>query len=199
MNHNNVDTNLKKAINDPDYLEILLDNLLSKDDEVRFSSFQILLKISEKHPEVLYWRWDYFSKMLTSENSYHQYIAIHLLANLTKIDSENKFDNVFETYFGILNQGKTMTSGHAIEKAGIIAKFKKQYQSKITALLLNFENMYKGKQTELMKSAVIQAFSHYFEESNQKKEMIKFVKNSEKSDSPKTRKLANEFLQKYST
>ena len=198
MNHKNDDINYKKAIDNSDYLKILLDNLLSKDDEVRFSSFQTLLKISEKHPDVLYQHWDYFAKMLTSKNSYHQYIAIHLIANLTQIDSENRFDEIFETYFKILKQGKTMTSGHAIEKAGIIAKFKKQHQSKITSLLLNFEDIYTGKQTELMKAAVIQAFSHFFEQSNSKEEIIKFVKKSEKSSSPKARKLAIEFLQKYS-
>lgn len=197
MNHNN--TNLKKAMDNPDYLKILIDNLLSKDDEVRFSSFQTLLKISEKNPNILYKHWEYFGKMLTSKNSYHQYIAIHLLANLTKIDSENKFDKIYENYFGILNRGKTMTSGHAIEKAGIIAKFKKQYQSKITSLLLNFEDIYTGKQTELMKAAVIQAFSHFFEQSNRKEEIINFVKQSEKSSSPKAQKLATEFLLKYSS
>ncbi|MBN2602773.1 MAG: hypothetical protein JXA91_01415 [Candidatus Thermoplasmatota archaeon] len=199
MNHNDIDQNLNEAIDNPEHLQILLENILSKDDQVRFSSFKTLLTISEKHPVLLYKHWDRFAKMLSSKNSYHQYIAIHLIANLTKIDSENKLDNIFDTYFGILKQGKTMTSGHTIEKAGIIAKFKKQYRSKITTILLNFEDMYKGGQTELMKAAVIQAFSLYFEESNQKEKIIKFVKNSEKSNSPKTRKLAIEFLQKYST
>ena len=199
MNHNDIEQNSKEAIDNPAYLKILLENILSKDDKVRLPIFQTLLTISEKYPDILYKHWEHFSKMLTSKNSYHQYIAIHILANITQIDSENKFDNIFETYFGILKQGKTMTSAHVIEKAGIVAKFKKQYRSKITSLLLNFENMYKGGQTELMKAAVIQAFSHYFEEYNQKEEMIKFVKNSEKSSSPKTHKLAIEFLQKYST
>ncbi len=197
MNHNN--TNLKEAMDNPDYLKKLIDNLLSKDDEVRFSSFQTLLKISEKNPNILYKHWEYFEKMLTSKNSYHQYIAIHLLANLTKIDSENKFDKIYETYFGILKQGKTMTSAHAIEKAGKIAKFKKKYRSKITSLLLNFDKIYEGKQTELMKASVIRAFSYYFEESNQKEDIIKFAKKSEGSNSPKAHKLAIEFLQTYST
>ena len=199
MNYSDVNLNSKKETNDPEYLQTLLDDILSKDDQVRFSSFQTLLTISEKHPDVLYKHWDQLAKMLSSKNSYHQYIGIHLIANLTRIDSENKFDQIYENYFGIIKQGRTMTSAHAIEKAGKIAKFKQQYRSKITSLLLNFDNIYKGKQTELMKASVIRAFSYYFEESNQKEDIIKFAKKSEGSNSPKAHKLAIEFLQTYST
>jgi len=70
----------------------LLEGILFKNDQVRFTCFNILLKISEDNPEVLYKKWDFFDQPLVSENNYHKYIAIHILSNLIKIDAKNKFE-----------------------------------------------------------------------------------------------------------
>ena len=47
-----------------------------------------------------------------------------------------------------------------------------------------------------MKSYVIKAFDEYFDKIKNKKKVIKFVENQLDSKSPKTKKLAKEFLKK---
>ena len=90
-----VDYFAKKALKDKKLLHELLDGILSKKDETRFNSHQVLLHISEEYPKILYPKWDYLSELLDSDNHYHRYISINLLANLVMVDTENKFEKIF--------------------------------------------------------------------------------------------------------
>lgn len=80
-----------KAIEDSELLSELLEGITSKKDESRFNSYHVLLNISEYNPEILYPKWDYLADLLKSDNQYSRYIAINLLANLVKVDTEKRF------------------------------------------------------------------------------------------------------------
>jgi hypothetical protein len=196
MNLNN-NEEAKKAIKDEKLLSELLEGVLSNEDEIRYPSFKTLLTISEEHPEVLYPKWDFFAGLIKSDNSYKKLIALRLIANLTKVDSENKFEKIFDNYYSILDEDKTMTAGHLASNSGKIAKAKPKLQSKITNKLLNIDKTHEGRQKELIKAYAIEAFDEYYEESGDKKKIIGFVKKQLESESPKTRKKAKEFLEKW--
>jgi len=171
-----------------------LEGILSKKDEIRSKSFKILLHVSEEQPKVLYPKWDYLADLLDSDNHYQRNISINLLANLAKIDTKNKFEKVFDKYFSNINGDRTMVAGQAALNSGKIAKAKPNLQTQITKRLLNIEKTHQGKQIELIKSYVIEAFNEYFEESLDKKKIVNFVKAQLMSKSPKTKKAAKEFL-----
>jgi len=187
----------QKAIKDQKLLSKLLEGILSDKDEVRYPSFKALLIISEENPELLYPKWDFFADLINSDNSYKKLIGIRLIANLTKIDKENKFEEIFEEYYSILDEDKTMTAVHLASNSGKIAKAKPKLQSMITEKLLNIDNTHKGKQKELIKAYAIEAFDEYYKEALDKKKIIEFVKKELESKSPKTRKKAEEFLSKW--
>jgi len=187
----------EKAIKDENELSTLLDGILSKKEDIRFNSHEALLYISENDPAVLYPKWDYLADLLTSENHFHRYIAINLLANLVRVDGENKFERDIDRYFNNIAGKKTMVAGQAAINAGKIARAKPNLQAKITDILLKIDQIHQGKQTELMKAAAITAFDDYFDEAVDKDKIIDFVKTSLGSDSPKTRKVAKEFLEKW--
>lgn len=187
----------EKAIKDQLILSELLDGILSKKEKIRFNSYETLLYISENNPAVLYPKWDYLSDLLTSDNHFHRYIAINLIANLVKVDNENKFDSDFDRYFHNIAGEKTMVAGQAALNAGKIARAKPNLQAKITGILLQIDQIHQGKQTELMKAHAITAFNDYFDEAADKEKIIDFVKTCLESDSPKTRKVAKEFLEKW--
>ena len=187
----------KKAIEDQKLLSKLLEGILSSEDEIRYPSFKALLIISEEHPEVLYPKWDFFVGLVTSDNSYKKLIALRLIANLTKADTENKFEEIFDDYYSILDEDKTMTAGHLAGNSGKIAKAKPNLQSKITNKLLNIDNTHRGKQKELIKAYAINAFDEYYDEAKDKKKILEFIKKQLESESPKTRKKAKEFLEKW--
>ena len=171
-----------------------LEGILSKKDETRSNSYKILLHISEENPEILYPKYDYLANLLDSANHYHRYISINLLANLAMVDVENKFEVVFEKYLSNLDGDRTMVAGQAALNAGKIAKAKPNLQTKITKRLLNVEKTHKGKQIDLIKAYVIEAFKEYFADYSNKNEILDFVKAQLDSKSPKTRKLSKKFL-----
>ena len=53
----------EKALKDEKVLRKLSEGILSKNDTIRYNSFEVLMLLSEKHPEVLYPKWDFFVDM----------------------------------------------------------------------------------------------------------------------------------------
>lgn len=192
-----VESLAKNAIKDEKLLSELLEGILSKKDETRFNSHQVLMYISEKYPKVLYPKWDYLAELLDSDNHYRRYIAINLLANLAMADTKNKFEEIFDKYFSNIAGDRTMVAGQAALNSGKIAKAKPNLQTKITNKLLNIDKTHRGKQTDLMKAYAIEAFNEYCEEASDKKKIIDFVKAQLESNSPKTRRVAKEFLKRW--
>jgi hypothetical protein len=183
-------------INDELFKE-LMKGILSKDNNIRQNSFKALQIISENNPEFLYPQWDQFSEMLNSKNNYHKYIAVYLLADLTVVDSENKFDEIFDDYFMILGGDKAMTASHVALNSSKIALNKPELQDKIIDILLNIDNIHKGKQKELIKAYAIEALQKMYRRIKDKERVMNFIKEQLDSSSPKTRDLAACFVQKY--
>jgi hypothetical protein len=188
---------LAKKGNDDGKLSEALEGVLSKKDEIRSNSFKILMHVSEEQPKVLYPKWDYLADLLDSDNHYQRFISINILANLAAVDIKNKFEKIFDKYFSNIGGYRTMVAGQAALNSGKIAKVKPNLQTNITNRLLNIDKTHRGKQIDLIKAYVIEAFSEYFEESSDKKKILDFVKAQLESKSPKTKKLANEFLKKW--
>ncbi len=189
--------NLSKKGIDTEKLSEALEGVLSKKDEIRSNSFKILTHVSEEQPKVLYPKWDYLAGLLDSDNHYQRYISISILANLAVVDTKNKFEKIFDKYFSNIEGDRTMVAGQAALNSGKIAKVKPNLQTKITNRLLNIDKTHRGKQIDLIKAYVIEAFNEYFEESSDKKKILGFVKAQLESKSPKTKKLANDFLKKW--
>ena len=63
--------------------------------------------------------------------------------------------------------------------------------------MLNIEKIHPGKQVELVKAAVIESLSDFYKNAEKKHEIIGFVKKQLDSESPKTRKTAREFINKW--
>lgn len=190
----NIEELAKKALYDDELLKDLTNGILSKDDTTRKNSFETLQIISNKNPEVLYQEWDHFHKMLKSKNNYHKYIAIYMLADLTKIDTENRFNDIFEDYYRILAGDKVMTASHVALNSSKIATNKPELQGEIIERLINIENIHQGKQKELIKAYAIESLRKMYPEIEDKAKVMKFIEEQLDSSSPKTRDLAACFI-----
>ena len=177
-------------------LQELLDGVLSKKDGVRYNSFKALSVLSENHPERLYGKWDFFANMICRGNAFHKYIAIYIIANLTKADAENKFEKLFDAYYGLLGDKSVIPAAHVAVNSGKIALAKPELQAEITNRLLAIDNTVQ-RHKDLVKASAIEAFGAYFEQSEDKARIIEFAKAQLNCESPKTRKKAKEFLKKW--
>jgi len=194
----NVEKVAKKALADQKVLSELCEGILCKKETIRFNSFKVLLQVSEEHPKVLYPEWDFFARLLDSDNAYHMYIAIYIIANLTRVDTKNKFEKMFNKYYNLLDDPRIVPPSHIALNSGKIIRAKPKLQNKITKKLLSIDETHHERgRKDLIKSYVIEGFSEYFGEAKNQKEIVEFVKKQLNSTSPKTRKVAKEFLEKW--
>jgi hypothetical protein len=193
----NPETLAQMALKDETVLQEALDGVLSKKDVVKQNSFQALNFLSEKHPEKLYDKWDFFANLIHKGNAFHKYIAIYIIANLTKADAENKFEKIFDAYYRLLSDKSVIPAAHVAVNSGKIALAKPKLQAEITNRLLDIDNTVK-RHKDLVKASAIEAFDAYFEKSKDQLKIIEFVKAQLICESPKTRQKAKEFLRKWS-
>jgi hypothetical protein len=200
LNDKNMDVEAmaKKAIKDVGILSELLDNLKTKNETVRYNSSKVLNFISEENPEVLYTRWDVFVELLTSDHTYWKLSVIPLLANLTRIDTEDKFDRIFDKYFSLLNDKSMIPAVWIAANSGKIAKAKPELQTRISSILMTIDRTHHHpERRDLIKGGAIESFDEYFEEAKNQKEILEFAKKQLNCKSPKTVKIAKEFVKKW--
>jgi hypothetical protein len=193
----NIKAVAKKALKDDKLLAELLDNLWSKNETIRYNSHKVLFFITEEQPQTLYSNWDYFVKFLDSDNTYHKLSAVLLLANLTKVDKDNKFEKVFDRFYGLMNDKSFITAAYVAGASGQIAKAKPKLRTRITNRLLSIDKTHhQQERKDLVKTSIIEAFEEDFDQTRNKKRIIEFVKKQLSCKSPKTRKTAKEFLKR---
>ncbi len=189
----------KLALGDKDYLSELIGNLKSRKETIRFNSSKALHLISQQNPEALYPLWDFFFELIQGENTYWKCSGIPIIANLTRVDKEKKFERMFEKYYDLMDDKRSfIPAAYLAQSSATIVKAKPDLEAKITRRLLKIDETHHDPQRrDLVKSDIIEAFDEYFELAKNKKEIIEFVKNQLECDSPKTRKTAKSFLQKW--
>lgn len=192
----NIKSIAEKALADDKLLSELLDGLMLKNETLRYNCFKVILFISEEHGETLYPKWDFFASLLDSDNAYRRLSGLQIIASLIKVDKDKRFDGIFDKYYSLLADKGTVVAAHAAVNSGKIASARPDLQARITDKLLSIDSIYAGKQIDLVKGYVIDAFSEYFEEAENKGKMIEFARNQLDSGSPRTRKKAEQFLSK---
>ena len=143
------------------------------------------------------WRksWDYFAEFLDSNNTYWKISAILIIANLAKIDRDNKFENLFEKYYQLLDDRSMITAVYAASSSGKIVRAKPSLEARVTGELLDIDRTHHSSdRRDLIKAGIMEAFDEYFEEAREKAKIIGFVEQQLTSASPKARKIAREFL-----
>jgi hypothetical protein len=200
LDRKNVDVKkfAQDALEDKAILADLLEGVLSKKEKIRFNCFKVLLFISEKHPRILYTQWEFFVRLLQSDNTYLKYIATYIIANLAQDDPEGKFERVFNRYYALLDDKSIIPASHVAANSPKIAEAKPHLQTKIVNRLLDVDKTHhKPERKDLIKSYVIEAFGKLIEGVRNKKKMIEFVKEQREAKSPKTRKKAKEFMKRW--
>jgi hypothetical protein len=187
---------VKKAMEDEEFRQSLINNLTSKEEQPRYESFLALMEVSEKRPELFFSNWEFLVQLLSSKNTYHRSVAIQLLANLTRVDKENKFEQIYDTYFDLLKDKSMVIIGAIARVSGKIAKFKPKLREDITNKLFQLAKT-SHEHADLVKSYIIEGFNICFEDIEDKSRIVEFVKKQLNSQSPKTKKMAKEFLKKW--
>lgn len=186
-----------------DLLPEVLNGVSSSRASVRYGCAKVLMDLSEEKPEKLYPHMDFFIDLLDSKYRILTWNALAIIANLTRVDKDNKFDAVFDKYYGFLNDEYMVTVANVVGNSGKIALAKPHLMQKITDELLKVENVsttphLTGECKRVIAEHAIESFSQFFDKIDHKEKVLSFV--ARQADSPRKtlKKKAEKFLSKFS-
>jgi hypothetical protein len=173
-------------------------NTKSPEETVRYNCHKVLMHIARTRGEILYQQWDNLAQFLSSDNSYHKMAAVQLIAGLAKADGENRFEKIFDTYFGLLDDQSVIVAIYVASNAGKIVNAKPGLEPRVTERLLEIETTHHvpGRKA-LVAAGAIEAFGEYMPQASNRERILEFVNSQQQSGSPKAKKLAKEFLKKW--
>ncbi len=192
---------LQKVKQDFDLLPIILMGVSSSKAAIRYGCAKVLMDLSEDYPEQLYPYITSFIDLLDSKYRILTWNAMAIIANLTKIDTEKKFDAIFKKYFSFINDEYMVTVANVVGHSGKIALAKPYLINKITNELLKVEKISTTPHlTEeckrIIAQAAIKSFNMFFDQIKQKDKVISFVESYLNSSRTSLRKEAENFIKR---
>ncbi len=184
---------------EPELLGQVLDGLGIQKAPVKFGCEKTLRILSEKAPQLLFPHYDFFVAMLDSDNSFLRYGAIHTLGNLASVDSENRFEAIFDKYFSPIPGPALIPAANAIGGAAKIAVARPDLAGRITTELLKVENaVYQTPECRnVAVGQVIDAFDAFFESIEDKEAVLAMVERQLSNSRNATRKRAGSFMKRH--
>jgi hypothetical protein len=119
----------------------VLEGIKSEKASIRYGCGNALIPLSEKHPKQLYPHFDVFTQMLDSKHRILTWIAMTIIANLTAVDEENKFDQIFTKYYGFMGSEYMVTVANVVGNSAKIAEAKPYLTQKIINELLKVQDL----------------------------------------------------------
>ena len=182
-------------------LVVLLKGTSSPKAVVRYGCAKVLMDLSEAYPEKLYPYWNEFTILLDSKYRILTWNAMAIIANLAKVDKQDKLETVFEKYYSFLNNDYMVTVANVVGNSAKIALAKPKLIPRITAELLNVENVSVTPHlTEECKRVIAEkavgTFDLFFDKigENEKKKVLSFVERQIDSPRKTLRAKATQFL-----
>lgn len=188
-----------KVIKNPKLLLEVLSGFLSAVADIKFKSAKVLVLISKEKPELLYPYFYFFAKQLVNKNNILKWNAIDVIASLTVVDTENKFDKLYKKFYGMLYEGNLITANHVIAGSTVIVTSKPYLEDKITKEILHAKAIPLPTEEcrNILKGNAIKTFERYFYQIKRKDEIIDFVRKEVNNTRNAMKKKAKRFLKKF--
>jgi hypothetical protein len=192
----------KKVKQNFSLLPTLIIGVSSPKAAIRYGCARVLINLSEEHPEKMYSYMNNFVELLDSKFRILKWTAMSIIANLTKVDTEKKFDVIFGKYFSYLNDEYMVTVANLVTHSGKIGLSKPYLIQKITNELLKVENISLSPHlTEECKRVIIEktikVFNQFFDKIENKEKVFTFVKKYVSSPRKTLKKESELFLNKW--
>jgi hypothetical protein len=193
-----VESIVKRIIKDNNLIDNLLEFTSSEKATIKYKSLKVLTLLSERNSKLLYSKWDFFVNLLDNENTFLRTIGATIIANLTVVDKDLKFENIFDKYYDLLEDKSMINAANIAQRSGIIAKAKPHLQDEITNKLLSIDRTHHSSECKnIIKGKAILSFEEYFEEYENKEKIIQFVQKELKNTRSSTRKKAEKLIIKW--
>jgi hypothetical protein len=192
---------LQKVERDFSLLPAVLNGTPSSKATVRYGCAKVLMDLSEKYPERLYPYIDDFIVLLGSKHRILTWNAMAIIANLTRVDRDRKFDAIFDQYYGFINNEYMVTVANVVGNSAKIALAKPHLVQRIATELLKVENIkltphLTAECKRVIIEHTIKSFDAFFEKIKDKEQVLSFAKKQLHSTRASLRTEAQSFLEK---
>lgn len=193
---------LNRVKQDFELIPFLLKGVDHPKAAVRYGCSNVLLELSEEHPEPLYPHFDFFVNLLDSKYRILKWTALAIIANLARVDADKRFDAVFGKYYSFLDDDYMITVANVVGNSGKIALAKPYLISEVTEELLKVQNLSISPHlTEECRRVVsqhaIKVFDQFFDRIDQKERVLSFVESCVGSSRKALHVAAEKFLKKW--
>jgi hypothetical protein len=185
----------------PALLPEVLAGVHSSKAAVRYGCSKVLLELSEDHPELLYPHMDFFVDLLDSKYRILTWNALAVIAQLTRVDAQKKFDVIFEKYYSFLQNEYMVTVANVVGNSGVIAQAKPYLIPRITRELLKVDKLQTGKHLTaecklVIAEKTLESFDMFFDKVENKQDVLLQVKHWCTSRRKSLREKAQRFIQR---
>jgi hypothetical protein len=185
-------------VEEPQILDMILKSINCETARVKFRCAKIIKIISTKKPEILMEHWNFFTNLLESENKIILWNALDIIANLTAVDHEHKFDDVYIQYYKFLEDDSMVTAAHVVENSDQIINNRPDLEEKITLKLLNIDKIPRdGECADILSSKALGVFDKHYISIDDKKQVLEFALKASQSKRNATKIRADKFIKKH--
>jgi hypothetical protein len=164
-------------------------NLHSKDDKVRFAALQSVLKETDAKVKWIYDVWEGLVNSLSDENSYQRSIAVMVICNLAKSDTEGKLSKAIGRLLPLTNDEKFVTSRQCIQNLWKVAVTSTSLKKKVVDhLIAQYKNCTNDKHYNLIRLDIHQSLRNICDQSLDSGIRSKALELIEMEEEPKFRK-----------
>jgi hypothetical protein len=195
---------VERVIKRPKEIAELIDSLKVEKRAVKFSYEKVLRLTSERRPELIYPYFEVFAGLLDSDNSILKWGAIMTIANLASVDEQKKFEAIFKKYYSPISGPTMITAANIIGSSVKIALAKPELTESITKEILKVEEAKYQRHGKLSPECrnvaighAIDSFEKFFEQIEDKKAVLTFVKRQLKNTRKQVAKKAERFIRKH--
>jgi hypothetical protein len=194
------------AVKNTTALKQVLEGAASENKRIKNASAKCLREISRINPKKLYPTFDFFIKLIDSDDTILKWNAIEVLSNLTEVDTENlpagkagKFNSkILNKYFSLLSDESMVTAANTINALGKVALNKPRLRKRITEVLVKVDTLPHSKECcNILAGHALLAFENYVNELKDKKEIKFFAEKHLKNRRNATRKKAEKLIKNF--
>ncbi len=193
---------LKQVKLEDSLIPLLLKGVCSSRAAVRYGCAKVLMDLSDEAPEKLYPHFDLFIELLDSKYRILIWNALTIIANLTRVDVNKKFDSIFNKYYSLLDDDYMVTVANVIGNSATIANAKPYLVPRIIDEMLKIQDISLTPHlTEECKRVIaqqaIKSFDLFFDRIENKEKVLSFVRVCLSTPRKKLGSLAEAFLEKW--
>lgn len=164
-----------------------LDNLYSKDAELRYYSFQYLLNETNEPVGWIGLAWDDLLALLHGDN-HQRAIAAQLMCNLAKSDPERAMESI-ERVMEVTKDERFVTARHSLQSLWKVAIASEALEKEIVTRLVNrFNDCNIEKNCTLIRYDILEVFRKIFDTTKDEKLKNKSLNLIETETDPKYKK-----------